>query len=60
MAMPWENVDKVKRYRGEIGERTERLDMRLTKAEKLKLKRRAKANDCTITAIVAGLIAEMK
>jgi uncharacterized protein (DUF1778 family) len=51
--MPWESKSKA-------GERTERLDMRLTKAEKKKLQRAAAANDCTITSIVAGLIAEMK
>jgi hypothetical protein len=51
--MPWEVGMKN-------GERTERLDMRLTKAEKKKLQRAAIANECTITAIVAGLIAEMK
>jgi uncharacterized protein (DUF1778 family) len=62
MLMPWENhvIPEKTEIKRAVGERTERLDMRLTKAEKKKLERAAKAKQCTITSIVAQLIAEMK
>jgi hypothetical protein len=70
VGFPWDNhvipekqKPKTKRRLDALrkdGERTERLDMRLTKAEKRKLEHAAKVSQRTITSIIAQLIAEMK
>ena len=40
--------------------RSERLDLRLTKAEKKKLTTRAKTAGCTVTSIIVEMIEQLK
>jgi outer membrane biosynthesis protein TonB len=51
---------KVKKTAKAGGVRFERLNFRVTKAEKAKLKARAKAGDCTITDVLVKLIEKIK
>jgi hypothetical protein len=52
-------LKKVKKT-AKVGVRFERLNFRVTKAEKAKLKLRAKAGQCTITDVLVKLIAKIK
>ena len=50
----------AKKKKTKAQERPERLDLRLTKSEKIKLAAKAKATRRTVTSIVAELIEKMK
>jgi hypothetical protein len=59
MSMPWEN-HVIPEKSGPKSVRSCRLDMRLTKGEKVKLERKARIEKRTVTSIISELIENME